>query len=115
MPSMMQPAIAAQVTLRSKKSHERSSAGLDHAWADRRRDHDGLPDRIYAHGIGYGVWFSRLLGARGTLVGQQDLRSDGAAHLWRHGERHSALGAAVRVHGLYHGTGRAGRSHVPQR
>src|SRR5438445_5217128 len=56
----------------------------------------------------------QVMAAR-ALVGQPDLRPDRPADLWRHDERHAAVGPAVRLHGLHHGARGAGRPHVPQR
>src|SRR5688572_20604549 len=112
---MKQHAIAVQAISRNRKSHERPGPGVDDAWTHRDCDHDGFSHRVYTHGAGYGLWISRLLGSSRILVGKPDFRSDGAAHLWRHGQRYLAVRAVVRLYGLYHGTRRARGPHVPQR
>ena len=99
----------------SRKSHERSGTRLDDAGAHRGRDHDGFPDRLHAHGPRDDLRLHRFLGSSPSLVAKQSFRSDRAADLRGHDQRHAVVGAAVRLHGLRHGARGAGRPHVSQR
>src|SRR5207247_1712414 len=99
----------------STRTRERPLPRPDDAGAHRGRDHDGLPDRVHADGPGDGLRLHRVLGPGPALVRQPDLRPDRAADVRRDDERHAAVDPAVRVHGLHHGAGGAGRPDVPQR
>src|SRR3990170_1714064 len=80
---------------RRRGTRERSLSRSHDAGAHRGRDHDGLPDRVHAHGPRDDLWLHRVLGSRPALVRQPDFRPHGAAELRGDDERHPFVGPAV--------------------
>src|SRR6185369_5375717 len=112
MKSTMRRASAVLATGPRKKSagtlageaNERARTRPDHARAHRDRDHDGIPDGVYADGPWHVLRLHRVLRPRTGVPGEQDLLPDGRAHIRRDDERDAVVDTAVRIDGLRNGT-----------